>query len=134
MSELKVGDMVWVQCKVIGRCESLIKVTPSGRENWFWAGWEQCRPVEPPVVKDSLTTECSDPKSPDSSSDPINPSHYKQGGIECIEAIKAALGDGFPDYLRGNAMKYLWRYKEKGGVEDLRKAKWYLDRLVKEVG
>jgi hypothetical protein len=66
--------------------------------------------------------------------DPINPSHYKQGGIECIEAIKAALGEGFPDYLRGNVMKYLWRYKEKGGVDDLKKARWYLDRLFKEVG
>jgi hypothetical protein len=66
--------------------------------------------------------------------DPINPSHYKQGGIECIEAIKAALGDGFPDYLRGNVMKYLWRYKEKGGVDDLRKSAWYLDRLFREVG
>ena len=66
--------------------------------------------------------------------DPINPSHYKQGGIECIEAIKAALGGGFPDYLRGNVMKYLWRYKEKGGVDDLKKSAWYLDRLFKEVG
>jgi hypothetical protein len=74
------------------------------------------------------------PEIPDSSSDPVNPSHYKQGGIECIEAIKAALGEGFPDYLRGNVMKYLWRYKEKGGVEDLRKSAWYLDRLFKEVG
>jgi hypothetical protein len=55
-------------------------------------------------------------------------------GIECIEAIKAATGDGFPDYLRGNVMKYLWRYKEKGGVDDLRKSAWYLDRLIKEVG
>jgi hypothetical protein len=67
-------------------------------------------------------------------SDPVNPSHYRQGGIECIEAIKAALGEGFPDYLRGNVMKYLWRYKEKGGVDDLRKSAWYLDRLFKEVG
>ena len=67
-------------------------------------------------------------------SDPINPSHYKQGGIECIEAIKAALGEGFPDYLRGNVIKYLWRYKEKGGVDDLKKARWYLDRLIQEVG
>ena len=74
------------------------------------------------------------PKILDSSSDPINPSHYKQGNIECIEAIKAALGEGFPNYLRGNVMKYLWRYKEKGGVDDLRKSAWYLDRLVKEVG
>jgi hypothetical protein len=63
-----------------------------------------------------------------------HPAHYNQGGIECIEAIKAALGDGFPDYLRGNVIKYLWRYDLKGGVEDLKKAAWYLDRAIKEMG
>jgi hypothetical protein len=66
--------------------------------------------------------------------DPINPAHYKQGGIECIEAIEAALGKGFSSYLRGNVIKYLWRYDKKGGVDDLRKALWYLDQLIKEVG
>jgi hypothetical protein len=66
--------------------------------------------------------------------DPINPSHYKQGGIECIEAIKAAIGDGFIGYVWGNVLKYLWRWPKKGGVDDLKKARWYLDRLIKEVG
>jgi hypothetical protein len=66
--------------------------------------------------------------------DPINPSHYKQGGIECIEAMKVALGGGFTGYLRGNAIKYLWRYDRKNGVEDLKKARWYLDRLIQEAG
>jgi hypothetical protein len=66
--------------------------------------------------------------------DPINPSHYRQGGIECIEAMKVALGGGFFGYLRGNAIKYLWRYDKKNGVEDLKKARWYLDRLIQEVG
>jgi hypothetical protein len=89
---------------------------------------------EPSAIKQSLTPEFNSPETPDSSSDPINPAHYKQGGVECIEAIKAALGEGFPDYIRGNVMKYLWRYKEKGGVDDLKKAAWYLDRLFKEVG
>jgi hypothetical protein len=65
--------------------------------------------------------------------DPVNPSHYKQGGIECIEAIKAATGDGFIGYVWGNVLKYLWRWPKKGGVEDLKKARWYLDRLIKEV-
>jgi hypothetical protein len=65
-------------------------------------------------------------------SDPINPSHYKQGGIECIEAMKVALGGGFLGYLRGNAIKYLWRYDRKNGIEDLKKARWYLDRLIQE--
>jgi len=79
--------------------------------------------LEPaPAVKECLTT------------DSVNhPPHYNQGAIECIDAIKAALVDGFPDYLRGNVIKYLWRYKEKGGVEDLRKSAWYLDRLITEV-
>jgi hypothetical protein len=66
--------------------------------------------------------------------DPINPSHYKQGGIECIEAIKAATGDGFIGYVWGNVLKYLWRWPKKGGVDDLKKARWYLDRLIQEVG
>jgi hypothetical protein len=161
----------------------------------FEAKVSECRPVEPPVIKESLTTESNCPEIPDSSvsdplqvgdavrfvlpghkhhgtegtivsiqgsserrysfesncghikglctiaeleridqADPINPSHYKQGGIECIEAMKVALGGGFFGYLRGNAIKYLWRYDKKNGVEDLKKARWYLDRLVKEVG
>jgi hypothetical protein len=65
---------------------------------------------------------------------PVNPSHYKQGGIECIEAIKAATGDGFIGYVWGNVLKYLWRWPKKGGVDDLKKARWYLDRLIQEVG
>jgi hypothetical protein len=66
--------------------------------------------------------------------DPVNPSHYKQGAIECIEAIKAATGEGFVGYVWGNVLKYLWRWPKKGGVDDLKKARWYLDRLIKEVG
>ena len=62
-----------------------------------------------------------------------HPPHYNQGGIETIEAIKAALGDGFPAYLTGNILKYLWRYKHKNGVEDIKKAQFYLNRLVKEL-
>jgi len=64
------------------------------------------------------------------------PAHYNQGGIEAIEAIKASMShEEFEGYLKGNAMKYLWRYRHKGKPEqDLRKAKWYLDRLITEVG
>ena len=121
---MKAGDKVWVLCEVVEPCENLIKVTGSGNDNWFWAGRGQCRPVEP-----------SNPSEiPNSSSDPVNPSHYKQGGIECIEAIKAATGDGFIGYVWGNVLKYLWRWPKKGGVDDLKKARWYLDRLIKEVG
>ena len=59
-----------------------------------------------------------------------NPAHYNQAGIECYDAIEAALGDGLEYYLQGNIMKYLWRYRYKNGAEDLRKAKWYLTKLI----
>lgn len=63
-----------------------------------------------------------------------HPSHYTQGGIECIEAIKASMThEAYCGYLKGNAIKYLWRYQQKGGVEDLDKAGVYLDWLRKEV-
>ena len=59
-----------------------------------------------------------------------HPSHYNQSGIECIEAIKATLGDNYQDYCKGNVIKYLWRYKYKNGLEDLKKAQWYLNSMV----
>lgn len=67
-------------------------------------------------------------------SDNVNsPSHYNQAGIECIDAIKASLGDGYQDYCKGNVMKYLWRYKYKNGIEDLKKAQWYLNSMVADI-
>lgn len=62
-----------------------------------------------------------------------HPEHYTQGGIECIDAEKAALGDLFMGFLIGNALKYLWRFRHKNGLEDLKKARWYLDRAIKEM-
>ena len=60
-----------------------------------------------------------------------HPSHYTQGGIECIEAIKASMnGVQYQGYLKGNCMKYIWRWRIKGGVEDLKKARVYLDWLI----
>lgn len=58
------------------------------------------------------------------------PEHYNQGGIECIDYIEQTLGDGFGAYLQGNVVKYLHRWKYKGGVEDLKKAQWYLNKMV----
>jgi len=61
-----------------------------------------------------------------------NPPHYNQGGIECIDAIHAALGDiGFIAHCRGTAMKYLWRAGLKGSrAEDLEKADWYIRKAI----
>ena len=66
--------------------------------------------------------------------DPVNhPTHYTHGGIECIDAIEAALSsqtDPVAAFLTGQSLKYLWRWPIKNGLEDLRKARWYLDRLI----
>lgn len=60
-----------------------------------------------------------------------HPSHYAKGGVECIEAIKASMtDDGFCDYCKGNVIKYLWRWRDKGGTQDLEKASVYLNWLV----
>ena len=63
------------------------------------------------------------------------PDHYNKGAIEAIEAIKASMPKHeFKGYLKGNALKYLWRYDYKGKpVEDLRKCRWYIDRLIQEL-
>ena len=73
--------------------------------------------------------------SPTPSADPVNhPPHYTQGGIECIDAIRASMSkEQFLGYCKGNSLKYQWRYEAKGGVEDLKKAKWYLDRMIQEI-
>jgi hypothetical protein len=86
VSEFKVGDRVLVLCKVIEPCESLIKVTPSSDDNWFWAAWEQCRPVEP----------FNSSEIPDSSSEPLAvgdavrfvlPGHKRHGAEGVLKSI-----------------------------------------------
>ena len=63
--------------------------------------------------------------------DPINPSHYTTGAIECIEAIEASMtAESFKGFLKGNCIKYLFRYEKKNGVEDLKKCEWYLNHLI----
>ena len=64
-------------------------------------------------------------------SDLVNhPPHYNQAGIECIDAILAATNHNKEGYLQGNILKYVWRYDYKGGLEDLQKAQWYLNKLI----
>ena len=75
-------------------------------------------------------------KMPDSSKpDNVNhPKHYCKGGLECIQVIKAQLTpEQNKGYLYGNVLKYMWRWPEKNGIEDLRKAKHYLEWLIEEV-
>ena len=67
--------------------------------------------------------------------DPVNhPRHYA-GKVECIDCIESAVSglDGFHGFCAGNAIKYIFRFSHKNGVEDLRKAEWYIDRLIKAI-
>ncbi|PWV90247.1 uncharacterized protein DUF3310 [Paenibacillus cellulosilyticus] len=66
-------------------------------------------------------------------SDNVNkPAHYTAGRVECIDAIESATTElqGIEAVCTANVIKYVWRWKRKNGVEDLRKARWYLDKLI----
>jgi len=91
-------------------------------------------PVEEDGCKDGV---CPVPwatmsSRPELQPDVVNhPPHYMDGVIECIEAIEAQLTDEeYRGYLKGNIAKYVWRERHKGGTESLKKARWYLDRLI----
>jgi hypothetical protein len=58
----------------------------------------------------------------------ISPDYYKKGNIEVTDFIL----DQSMSFLEGNVVKYLVRHKEKSGIDDLRKARWYLDKLIEE--
>ena len=86
-----------------------------------------------PAACENTEAECCDKEH---NADMVNhPSHYTQGGIECIDALKAATVSktGIDAVCTANAIKYLWRYEEKNGIEDVKKARWYIDRLIKEL-
>ena len=66
--------------------------------------------------------------------DTVNsPPHYNNGGMECIDYIRQQLGGEFSSYCQGNVIKYLHRWRYKNGVEDLKKAEWYLREMIREV-
>jgi hypothetical protein len=70
-------------------------------------------------------------KEVEEQTDMVNsPAHYNKAGIETIDIIQSVTGDGFETYLQGNILKYICRYKYKNGVEDLEKARWYLNRFI----
>lgn len=61
----------------------------------------------------------------------VNPSHYTKGNIECIDYITEALGtEGTVAFCQGNVTKYLHRWKQKNGLQDLKKAQWYLNKMI----
>ena len=72
----------------------------------------------------------------DSNKNNVNhPTHYNTGSIECIDALKSATAglEGIEAVCTANAIKYLWRWKHKNGVEDLKKTIWYVNKLIEEL-
>ena len=83
--------------------------------------WEREMPDAEPVKNDLVN----------------HPLHYTKGGIECIDCIESVISsvsDPVQAFLVGQVVKYLYRYTMKNGLEDLRKAQWYLNRLIAKVG
>jgi hypothetical protein len=92
-------------------------------------------PYNPPKNESVVPVEAYNSFTP---ADMVNkPPHYNQAGIECIDAMKAMVEqaevDPHASYCWQNSFKYLWRWPYKNGVEDLKKARWYLDRLISEI-
>jgi hypothetical protein len=70
-------------------------------------------------------------KSVDTVDNVNQPAHYKAGGIETIDYLKAKMSkEMFEGFLLGNVLKYTSRYRDKNGREDLEKARWYLNKLL----
>lgn len=122
------------EVKLIDRQALLKKIydNPPERERMTAAEWYRKCIYEAPTIEAEpvpVVTEQAEPER-----DAVNhPEHYTSGGIECIDCIKAALGSAFIGFLMGNVIKYSYRYKDKNGIEDLKKARWYLDRAIKEL-
>ena len=97
-----------------------------GYDGWPWAATEFVVSNYVESVAPFVSVEDSDPVN--------RPSHYTAGDIECIDAIKASMStEAFLGFLKGNVQKYMWRYEKKvAPVEDLKKAQWYLSKLIEE--
>ena len=108
--------------------------------------WDNLKPAKNSPefdIKDATCTLIRD-KAPDTgkfgwdryapSPDAVEkPAHYRVGEVEAIDYIEQQLGgQGIRHYLEGNILKYMHRWRYKNGVEDLRKARWYLDKLIFE--
>jgi len=105
--------------------------------------WDRLRKDHPAVEKPSIVID-NNPTDVamqaahnfDDQEDMVNsPNHYASGDIECIDAIQASMTpEAFRGYCKGAALKYLWRYERKAKpLEDLKKAQWYLNKLISTI-
>ena len=100
--------------------------------------WDALRKKHSPIENNLLTSALNSyaAEAEKEAEDMVTaPRHYNTGNIECIDAIEESMSSiAFKGYLKGNCMKYLWRYDYKGKqVEDLKKAGWYLQKLTEMV-
>ena len=115
-------------CKLVGEHKECIWVGANPSE------WDIDR-----VEKEALALAKEKHSAPADEKQPCDmvnhPAHYTQGGIECIDAIKAAVTGltGMEAVCTGNIIRYIWRWKFKNGLEDLKKCRWYIDKLIEEV-
>ena len=88
--------------------------------------------IIPTPATSDLVFRWKKPRSTGESVDKTNPTYYKKGKFECIDVLEELLQgvSGATAFCLGNCIKYLWRFNQKNGVEDLKKARWYLDKLI----
>ena len=109
----KVGHVGWILELSEDDCRVSNKKGGPAVANWYV--YEDLELVEEETKKDNVN----------------HPSHYGNGSIECIDYLEDFLTkEEFIGYLRGNIGKYLHRWRYKNGLEDLRKAEWYLNKLM----
>lgn len=124
----------WVDVYVDPKDGSVLEY-PNGYtySNSRWVDFEKCIDIET-RVHPMANTYAPNPKDRGKEDKVNSPSHYGQGSIECIEYIEDFLTrEEFIGYLRGNIAKYLHRWRYKNGLEDLKKAQWYQNKLIEVV-
>lgn len=141
MSKYQVGDLVEITDKLYGHdfeVGELVEVVryslvsddylvKSANGAHFYVTDEEISDIKVDIERDQPDFDKPDMVN--------SPAHYGNGSIECIEYIEDFLTtEEFIGYLRGNIAKYLHRFRYKNGLEDLRKAEWYLDRLSQTMG
>ena len=141
MNKFKVGDMIvrvacdWSDMPIdsVWEVSSITndeEIQVSGQEgvSWLSKNFE--------LVEDSVGKDNKEQSTTEQVVDNVNsPNHYASQSIECIVAMEAMLSsEEFIGYLRGNIFKYQWRYKQKNGLEDLKKAQWYQNKLIEKEG
>ena len=137
----KPGDCFQYKAGVVLQCGDCEDFEPIDVDDNTESGYDAANAITESLSSSFISTvqtespaEANAEASEKVEDDAVNhPSHYCQGGIECIDCIKAALGENYIGFLIGNVIKYAYRYKDKDGVRDLRKASVYLNWAIKEL-